>query len=100
MKCHKEYVLDLLLIKIEQNYRSLHRILQAANQVIKNNPVIFGKSLWSDLGYGQEIHIEDCPNERAEAEWVCFELMQERTMRQARWRDFAVLYRRDRKSVV
>ncbi|HLS18039.1 MAG TPA: UvrD-helicase domain-containing protein [Paenalcaligenes sp.] len=89
----KEDFPELRLIKLEQNYRSVQRILQAANQVIKNNPVIFGKSLWSDLGYGQEIHIEDCPNERAEAEWVCFELMQERTMRQARWRDFAVLYR-------
>lgn len=89
----KEDFPTLRLIKLEQNYRSVQRILHAANQVIKHNPVIFGKKLWSDLGYGEEIHIEECPNERAEAEWVCFELMQQRTLRQARWRDFAVLYR-------
>jgi len=71
----------------------VQRILAAANQVIGHNPVVFGKRLWSDLGFGEEIHIERCANERAEAEWVAFQLMQERTMRQARWQDFAVLYR-------
>src|SRR5690625_3963479 len=89
----KEDFPQLRLIKLEQNYRSVQRILAAANQVIGHNPVVFGKRRWPDMRLGQEIHIEDCPNERAEAEWVCFELMQERTMRQARWRDFAVLYR-------
>ena len=89
----KEDFSSLKLIKLEQNYRSVQRILAAANRVIEHNPVIFGKSLWSDLGYGEAIHIEECANERAEAEWVAFNLMQNRTMRQAQWRDFAVLYR-------
>jgi len=84
---------ELKLIKLEQNYRSVQRILVAANQVIGHNPVVFGKRLWSELGHGEEIHVEECAHERAEAEWVAFNLMQERTMRQARWRDFAVLYR-------
>lgn len=84
---------NLKLIKLEQNYRSVQRILTAANRVIQHNPQVFGKRLWSDLSYGEEIQVQECANERAEAEWVAINLMQERTMRQARWRDFAVLYR-------
>src|SRR5690606_30000498 len=33
----------LRVIKLEQNYRAVQRILHAANNVIGNNPVVFGK---------------------------------------------------------
>ncbi|MCB1829316.1 MAG: UvrD-helicase domain-containing protein, partial [Gammaproteobacteria bacterium] len=42
----------LKVIKLEQNYRSTGRILQAANQLIGNNPHLFAKRLWSKLGPG------------------------------------------------
>ena len=42
----------LKVIKLEQNYRSVSRILRAANSVIANNPKLFEKQLWSDLGVG------------------------------------------------
>src|SRR5690625_1264701 len=96
----KEDFPSLKLMKLEQNYRSVQRILAAANRVIEHNPVIFGKRLWSDLGYGEAIHIEECANERAEAEWVAISLMQNRAVRQAQWRDFAVLYRSNHRADV
>jgi ATP-dependent DNA helicase Rep len=84
---------SLKLIKLEQNYRSVQRILSAANQVISHNPNIFGKKLWSDLGVGEAIQVTPMDNEEAEAEYVAMRLSAARFERRAEWRDFAVLYR-------
>lgn len=84
---------QLRLIKLEQNYRSSQRILEAANNVIGHNPVVFGKKLWSNLGIGEAIRIKDCDDEQAEAEWVGISLSAEKFERKAKWSDFAVLYR-------
>ncbi|MCX5590066.1 UvrD-helicase domain-containing protein [Alcaligenes endophyticus] len=84
---------SLKLIKLEQNYRSVQRILHAANNVIAHNPVVFGKKLWSDLGAGEAIQVLPMDDEQSEAEGVAIRLSAERFERQAQWRDFAVLYR-------
>jgi ATP-dependent DNA helicase Rep len=83
----------LQVIKLEQNYRSVQRILSAANQVISKNPNLFGKKLWSDLGVGESIQVTPMDDEEAEAEAVGLRLSAARFERQAEWRDFAVLYR-------
>lgn len=84
---------QLKLIKLEQNYRSSQRILECANNVIGHNPVVFGKKLWSELGYGESLVIKDCDDEQAESQWVGISLSAEKFERQCHWRDFAVLYR-------
>ncbi|MGN6025105.1 UvrD-helicase domain-containing protein [Alcaligenes faecalis] len=84
---------DLKVVKLEQNYRSVQRILQAANNVIGNNPVVFGKKLWSDLGFGEPIQVHVTDDEQNEADSVAMRISAERFERQAAWRDFAVLYR-------
>src|SRR5690606_14466750 len=61
---------ELQLIKLEQNYRSVQRILAAANQVISRNPSVFGKKLWSELGVGEPIVVTPMDNEEAEAESI------------------------------
>ncbi|TEA79366.1 UvrD-helicase domain-containing protein [Allopusillimonas ginsengisoli] len=83
----------LKIIKLEQNYRSVQRILSAANRVIGHNPNIFGKKLWSDLGVGEAIQVTPMANEEAEAESIAMRLSAARFERRAEWRDFAVLYR-------
>src|SRR5450830_44396 len=65
----------LKVIKLEQNYRSTVRILRAANQVIANNPKLFEKKLWSDLGMGDLIQVSAARDEEHEAEAVVMKLM-------------------------
>ncbi|AEC20968.1 ATP-dependent DNA helicase [Pusillimonas sp. T7-7] len=83
----------LKIIKLEQNYRSVQTILSAANQVISNNPNLFGKKLWSELGAGEPIQVTPMDNDEAEAESIAIRLSAARFERRAEWRDFAVLYR-------
>src|SRR3546814_244615 len=84
---------SLKVIKLEQNYRSVQRILTAANHVISKNPNLFDKKLWSDLGVGEPIQVTPMDDDAAEAEAVAIRISAARFERQVRWRDFAVLYR-------
>ena len=91
-KLTKDYT-NLKLIKLEQNYRSVDTILTAANKVISNNPNLFGKTLWSNLGKGEAIQVISMDNEESEAETVGMRISAARFNKQAMWKDFAVLYR-------
>ena len=89
---------QLNLIKLEQNYRSMGRILALANHVIENNPRPFEKKLWSELGIGDPITIITAENEEREAEKVVAGLMQHRFQNQKPYRDYAILYRGNHQS--
>lgn len=84
---------DLHVIKLEQNYRSMGRILKAANQLIDNNPHTFKKALWSELGYGEPIQILEAKDEHHEAERVVASMMQQRFQQNLSYSDYAILYR-------
>lgn len=84
---------QLKVIKLEQNYRSTVRILRAANQVISNNPKLFEKKLWSDLGTGDLIQITACLSEDAEAESVVMKLQAHKFEHRTFFKDYAILYR-------
>ena len=84
---------SLKVVKLEQNYRSTARILRTANTLIANNPHVFEKALWSDLGLGDEIRLLQVRNEEAEAERVAAEIIDFRLKNQVKFMDFAVLYR-------
>ena len=47
----------LKVIKLEQNYRSTHRILHCANILIDNNEHVFDKKLFSNLGEGEKLQV-------------------------------------------
>lgn len=83
----------LTIIKLEQNYRSTGRILKAANAVIANNPHVFDKQLWSQLGMGEPIRVLTCGNEDAEAERVANDLLSHKMLNRTEFRDYAILYR-------
>ncbi|MBS1169422.1 MAG: ATP-dependent helicase Rep [Burkholderiaceae bacterium] len=84
---------DLQVIKLEQNYRSSTRILQAANAVIGNNPKLFEKTLWSEHGLGDPVTVAAMNDDEHEAEQVAMLLSAHRFERRAKFSDYAVLYR-------
>ncbi|WP_297526764.1 DNA helicase Rep [Thiohalobacter sp.] len=88
----------LEVIKLEQNYRSSGCILKCANQLIANNPHLFEKRLWSELGYGEPIRVLPCRDPEAEAEKVVSEILHRRFTQGARDGDFAILYRGNHQS--
>ncbi|MGD8908097.1 MAG: DNA helicase Rep [Chromatiales bacterium] len=88
----------LQLIKLEQNYRSSARILKAANLLIANNPHIFEKRLWSELGPGSEIRVLECRNEEQEAEKVVSEIIHLKFTGKVANGDIAILYRGNHQS--
>ena len=83
---------DAQVIKLEQNYRSTQTILNAANSVIANNRSRKAKSLWSELGEGDPVHVRELEDEHAEARFVVSEI--ERLVDEGGSRDdMAVFYR-------
>lgn len=83
----------LKIIKLEQNYRSTARILKAANRVIANNPKLFPKMLWSQLGEGEAVRVAACQSEQHEAEYIVGQIARNKMVYGANYADFAILYR-------
>jgi len=89
----KEDYPNLRVIKLEQNYRSSQRILRCANALINNNPHVFEKRLWSDLGIGDPLRVSVCKHTLDEADWVAAEILTRHFQKNTHWGDFTVLYR-------
>ncbi len=88
---------DAKVIKLEQNYRSTTNILDAANDVIKNNRERKDKNLWSNKGEGEKISYFRAFNERDEAFYVVREI--KKLLNQGiNYQDIAVLYRTNAQS--
>ncbi|WP_027853400.1 DNA helicase Rep [Marinobacterium litorale] len=83
----------LKVVKLEQNYRSTSRILKAANTLIANNPHVFDKTLWSEMGYGDPIRVLHTRNEDAECDRIATEILDRHLRERIPFRDFAILYR-------
>ena len=97
----------LRVVKLEQNYRSSRAILRAANNVIRPNPKLYPKTLFSELGEGDPVRVVDADNEEHEAERVVARIQSLRAADGAsnsasprEWRDFCVMYRANHQSRV
>ncbi len=81
------------IIKLEENYRSSQVILDAANEVIKNNRGRKDKRLWTRKGQGEKIGVFRVDNERQEADIIC-QCIHHHIVRDGKNPgDFAILYR-------
>jgi ATP-dependent DNA helicase Rep len=89
----KEDFPRLEVIKLEQNYRSTSRILKAANAVISNNPKLFDKQLWSELGIGDPINVVEMKDDEHEAESVAMRMLAHKFENRTKFSDYAILYR-------
>jgi len=83
----------LEVIMLEQNYRSSGRILKLANGLIANNPHLFDKRLWSELGPGAPARVLTCRDDTHEAERVAGEILHGCVTQGRKHGDYAILYR-------
>jgi DNA helicase-2/ATP-dependent DNA helicase PcrA len=64
---------DVVVLKLEQNYRSSKIIIEAASCVIERNTLRKGKHMWTDNPEGDAIDIVECFNDKDEAEFIAQE---------------------------
>lgn len=84
---------EATVIKLEQNYRSSGTILEAANEVIRNNPNQRHKKLWTAQKGGHPIKAVTVEDEKTEAEFVATEIERLHREDKRAFHDCAILYR-------
>ena len=81
------------IVKLEENYRSTKNILNAANEVIKNNSSKLDKVLWTQNEEGEKIEYKTLNNEYEEVEYVVDKIDELCRKENQKYSDFAVLFR-------
>ena len=81
------------IVKLEENYRSTKNILNAANEVIKNNKSKIDKQLWTQNEEGDKIEYKTLNNEYEEVEYVVDEIDDICRKEHESYSNFAVLFR-------
>jgi len=97
LEFEKDFCCDYI-IKLEQNYRSSQHILDAANHVITNNIGRKNKTLWTDNDKGDKVFFHQSATEHQEAEFICRRIAMMVESDEAKYDDFAVLYRTNAQS--
>ena len=87
------------IIKLEENYRSTTTILDAANELIKNNKSSKDKKLWTQNGKGDLIKVLACDNARDEVSRI-IEIIKKNHQNGIAYRDMTILYRTNAQSRV
>jgi DNA helicase-2/ATP-dependent DNA helicase PcrA len=89
---------DVKVVKLEQNYRSTQSILNAANEIIKNNKGQIPKNLWTDNAPGEKIRLVRLMTDNDEGKFVADTIQEQRLRNHYNNRDFAILYRTNAQS--
>jgi len=84
---------DAKVIKLEQNYRSTKLILNAANNVVKNNFSRKGKNLWTNNKKGKKVFVFKADDEHNEAAFVAHKILGLIKKRDFKYGDFSIFYR-------
>ena len=86
------------LFKLERNYRSTKRIVQAANSLIRHNERQIPKDIYSCNADGDKLSVKPAYSDREEAIIVCNEIKRIKRADRCGYNDFAVLYRTNSQS--
>jgi DNA helicase-2/ATP-dependent DNA helicase PcrA len=97
LRFEKDYP-SCTVIKLEQNYRSTKKILDAAHTIITKNSQRSDKKLWTDAGDGMPVQILPVTNERVEGETIVRRIQQRVEIGSRNYNDFAILYRTNAQS--
>ena len=90
---------DAYTIKLERNYRSTKRILDTANELIRNNKSSKGKKLWTNGEKGEKIKVFNAPTVYDEAEFIVKEI-KSKSKSGVDYKDMTILYRTNAQSRV
>ena len=86
------------LFKLEQNYRSTQRIVQAANSLIKKNERQIPKDVYSHNDEGERLVFKPAYSDKEEAIIVCNDIKRIKRTEHCEFSDFAILYRTNSQS--
>jgi len=86
------------LFKLERNYRSTQRIVQAANSLIRHNVRQIPKDVFSKNAEGEKLALKPSYSDREEAIIVCNEIKRIKREDGCEYSDFAILYRTNSQS--
>lgn len=94
----EKYFNDAKIIKLEQNYRSTQKILDVANEVIKNNAGRKDKRLWTSVKDGTKVIFNVYENGYEEARGIAENIAHRHLHDRKDYSDFAILYRTNAQS--
>ena len=89
---------NVVIYKLEQNYRSSKNIVNAANSVISNNTEQLKKVVWTDNDEGPKVKIHRSVTDAEEGRFVAGSIFEHKMQEQLTNRKFAVLYRTNAQS--
>lgn len=93
----EDYFKGADIIKLEQNYRSSKRIIEAASAVISQNSQRKGKNMWTENPEGEYISIIECESDKTEAQYVAGEIKKLKSQG-VPYSEMAVFYRTNAQS--
>ncbi len=88
----------LKTFKLEQNYRSTHFIVEAANEVITYNKKQIQKKIWTDRPAGNKIKVIKAASETEEGKRIADNIIEQKNRHTLKNKDIAILYRTNSQS--
>ncbi len=86
------------LFKLERNYRSTRKIVEAANSLMKHNRRQIPKDVYSENDDGERVVYKPCYSDKEEAAVVASQIERIRQTEGGTYADFAILYRTNAQS--
>ena len=86
------------LFKLERNYRSTRKIVEAANSLMKHNRRQIPKDVYSENDDGERVIYKPCYSDKEEAAVVASQIERIRQTEGGTYADFAILYRTNAQS--
>jgi DNA helicase-2/ATP-dependent DNA helicase PcrA len=89
---------NVMVIKLEQNYRSTKNILHVANEVIRNNKGQIEKVLFTENTEGEKIKLVRTMTDNDEGKFVADTIQEQKLRNHFANKEFAILYRTNAQS--
>ena len=89
---------NVVMYRLEQNYRSTQNIVEAANSIINHNKTKLDKKVWTANDRGAKIKVQRCSTDADEGRYVAGSIFDFNMREQLKHDEFAILYRTNAQS--